>query len=61
MKYFWHIVASINTLLFALLVFGLYTGDMSINTDSWISGDIGVDGSVDTKIQEMPTVDVRTY
>ena len=67
MKYFWHIISFANTLLFALLVFGFYTEIISINTasrirgDIGVEGDIGIEGSVDTNIQEIPTVDVRSY
>ena len=57
MKYFWHGIAVVNTVLFALLVIGLYTGSLSINTECYVRGDIGVDGMVDTNIQNMPPIE----
>ena len=57
MKYFWHGIAVVNTVLFALLVIGLYSGNLSINTDTSVGGDIGVSGMVDANIQNMPPIE----
>ena len=54
MKNFWKIVALANTILFAMLVIGLYAGNLSIKTDSWNKGIIGVEGSVSVDVQSMP-------
>lgn len=54
MKNFWKIVALANTILFAMLVIGLYAGNLSIKTDSWNEGIIGVEGSVSVDVQSMP-------
>lgn len=57
MKYFWHGIAVVNTVLFALLVTGLYTGSLSINIECYVRGDIGVNGTVDTNIENMPSIE----
>ena len=54
MKYFWHGLAIANTALFALLVIGLYTGKLSINTDSSVSGEVDIARRVEIDIRDMP-------
>ncbi|MBD5647996.1 MAG: hypothetical protein HDQ89_10460 [Desulfovibrio sp.] len=57
MKHFWHGIAIVNTVLFALLVIGLYTGSLSINTESSVSGEVDIAHPVDINIQDMPMIE----
>lgn len=57
MKYFWHGIAVVNTVLFALLVVGLYTDNLSINTDTSVSGEVYIANTVDTNIENMPPIE----
>lgn len=54
MNKFWKVVALANTILFALLVIGLYSGNISIKTRTWNEGMIGIDGSVSVEVENMP-------
>lgn len=55
MKYFWYVIAVVNTCLFAVFIFGLWNGKLTINTSSYING------SIETNIADIPTVHVRQY
>lgn len=58
MKYFWHGIAVVNTVLFALLVIGLYTGSLSINTESSVSGEVYIaNPTIETNIHDMPMIE----
>ena len=45
MKYFWHAIAVVNTILIALFVYKIYSGTLMVYTDTTVSGDINVEAS----------------
>lgn len=57
MKYFWHGIAVVNTILFTLLVIGLYSGNLSINTASSVSGEVDIAHPIDINIQDIPMIE----
>ena len=65
MKWFWHIIAVANTILFATFIYIICTGKISISTDSWVHGYVDVQNVEINKIpsitiEQMPTVEIGT-
>lgn len=46
MKYFWHFIAVVNTILLAMFVYKLYSDTLLIYTDTTVSGDVRVEASM---------------
>lgn len=45
MKYFWPVIAIINTVLLSMLVYKLYSDTLMIYTYTTVSGDVRVEAS----------------